>query len=283
MIRTLLLCLLLAGCGALRQKSVSAPALNPRRADLQAAYDQKLAALEAAADRATGWPSATDCDSTLWAGEAAAAGDAKVQLSLAEQAPGEIHRRPKASGECYPKGSSSTISRDMLVGYIAGAFARQDRAALERLYDYGHAHAWVMGTGPASETFFTPDGQGVLARAIKALGGASHAEAAVPLFCATEADYALHIQTVGTLLDAAASGATDELCAGQAAASAKANPKDALMQAAAGVFSGDMSAATDLLLDPGYLCPSYVRGAPLYCAVQWLFAAHVVLQHSEGN
>lgn len=279
-----------------RHHAETKPASDSRRGELQGLVAQKLQELAGQSDLTTGWPSVRDCDAALWAGEALAAG-AKPALSLAEWQPGEIHRRPLASGECYPAESVSTVSKDMLLGYVYGSWAAGDLAALQRLADYGAAHEWVMGQpfpSEASRVVMAPDGAGLLGRAIEALskGADKRLYREVPLACLTvSSDYEYHLQTLAILLDGEVADRLEgeallditTPCHDRLMANAAAFPKDALIQAAAGVYTGDFSAAYSLLLDPGYQAPSYVRGAPSYGTVHWLFAAHTVLKHEKDG
>lgn len=266
--------------------------------ELAAAHAGWLRELAAASDPATGWPSTEDCDATLWAGLAAAAGG-PVHLEAAEHEPGVIHRRPArpcwtvADGDV---GSRSTVSRDMLTGYLWGVWRAGALPAAVRLADYGQAHAWVMGL-PESRPFEVELGQnlrGLLCRMIERLshGGDARAcrlEAAV--YLPVGKDFEHHLQVLGIALggevDVGVPAASPGLrlldVNGQMLArlkeAASDDPDDALFQAALGVYTGDYDRALALLGDPAYVCPSYVRGAPTYCLVHKAFAAALVLRH----
>lgn len=107
--------------------------------DLKAKYALVYQEVENGSDDTTGWPSTQDCDSLLWAGIACSVG-LPVQIDRAEYNPGEIHRRPEKlcySDELGDIGAKSTISRDMLTGYMSCLWTRKDLAAFQRLADYG--------------------------------------------------------------------------------------------------------------------------------------------------
>jgi len=227
---------------------------------------------------ALGWPDAHDCDQTLWAGEARAAG-AAIDLHLAEYNPGEIHRRPEALGECYPTESASTISNDMLLGYLLGTWEARDADALIRLAQYGEVHNWVMGQ-PLSEprVILSPTGQGLLGRAIEKLGGPKKSYSILPDPCLpVEADYERHLQVVGIYLDGRISGGISSICLDALNRQAKDAPLDALFQAARGIYDADEGSAISLLLNDQYQTPSYVRGAPAYEIIHKLLAGRIVL------
>ncbi len=290
--------LLAFSCGILKlhkEKDVSHSAESDA---LQARFVKWQGELRQVSDMETGWPSRGDCDGTLWAGLATAAG-AGVRLDLAEYAPGVVHRRPFTP--CYPDdtdgdGSSdsrSTVSRDMITGYLWGVWARGDLGAAQRLADYGESHQWIMGLpADANEVEMRFNLQGLLCRMVDKLsnGADFRSCAAKPAIYAFpgEADYERHIMVLGILLQGEVAGGGPSLIdidgemldrIEEATAS---DPKDALFHAALGVYTGDYDRALELLNDDQYQCPSYVRGADAYCLVHKLFAASIVLKHHKG-
>ncbi len=284
----------LVACGILQKHSETDVSSTPATTVLEHRYQEKLAELNAKADQETGWPSATDCDGTLWAGLAAAAG-AGVQLQLAEHAPGEIHRRPAtpcwtdAGGD---QGSASTVSRDMMTGYLWGIWARRDLAAAQRLADYGDAHTWIMGE-PASDLSRVAMGTnltGLLCRMVDKLsaGGDSRKCKNIPeAYFPVSGDYELHIQVLDILLQGEVNGGLklldiDGMMLDRLKEAVAENPNDALFQAALGVYTGDFTASTNLLNSDSYVSPTYVRGADNYRLVDWVFAASIVLKHQKG-
>jgi hypothetical protein len=265
---------------------------------LQLAFEQRLEQYLAELD-ADGLSNRTDCDLALWAGISAYAG-APVDLSVFEYAPGVIHRRPEQA--CWTKeegdvGAKSTVSNDMLTGYILGAFAQHDLEALIRLADYGEAHSatlpipgWIMGEPypeRADRVVLRPNGAGAVSRGIYALSaGAVERDYRItpPLFGFPSKDFEYHIQTLGILTEAliaefngAALLEVTELQYRVLQSFAKDQPSDALIQAAFGRYTGDMQKAAVLLLDPNYQSPSYVRGHESYHAIHWLSAAKTAL------
>ena len=275
--RWLLLALTLGCAPAHKGKDTTPSDLASRVQARKAAWLLELKT--SATDQATGWPAASDCDQTLFAGEARAAG-AAIDLRLAEYNSGEIHRRPLSLGECYPTESASTVSNDMLVGYILGSWEARDDGALARLAEYGEVHNWVMGA-PLSEprVVLSPSGQGLLGRAIEKLGGPAKSYSILPQACLpVAADYEQHLQTLGIILGGQISGGISSLCLDMLKANAEGSPKDALFQAAFGVYNADQGPALSLLSEDGYQCPSYVRPAASYCLVHRLFAATTALR-----
>ncbi len=292
--RSVLLFSLLAGC-TFFEKHDERPNAGADLAELHAFWLQEIAT---SADSESGWPSAVDCDGTLWAGLASAAGAEGVKIERAEYDPGRIERRPTA---CWPGSSHSSISQDMLTGYLWALWRKGDLPALTRLATYGEAHAikvgpavigWIMGEPPAEvgSVVARPNIIGMVGRMLFILSDGTDARSyrSYPsLYPPVERDFERHIATLGILLYGEVAARQSDLFAlsidGEMKKRLEENvaydPSDAFFQAALSVYSGDASAAESLLKDPGYECPSYVRGAPLYCAVHKAFAASIVLKH----
>lgn len=273
--KLLILLMIITSCGYFH-KVASKPAAPLSNLDkLKTKYTEVLAQL------GDEWPSRTDCDALLWAGLSRSAGS-HVDLTEAEYAPGDMHRRP--TPECYPNESASSISGDMLIGYMLGLWHSHDLQALQRLADYGEAHNWVMGEGPISRTVLRFNDQSLLGRAIWELSehqdDRSYRHFPIIYFPVVE-DYEEHLQVLSILLYGEIMGTIDQDSYTRLSALCTENPKDALMQADCGIYTGNMSIATGLLLDPTYSAPSYVRGAPNYSLVHWLLAARVTLDRLE--
>jgi hypothetical protein len=270
--------------------------------------EQRLALTEEAGE--SHWLAPHECDSSLWNGEALAAGVDAIDLSIAEYSPGEIHRRPPPS--CWDgsdQGSKSTVSNDMILGWMAGMWRTRDLAALQRLADYGEEHEWVMGKPfpeMASRVVLKPNQIGLLGRMIYALSNGRDDRSYrkwFKLYTAVSEDYEKHIQALSIMLQ----GEVDEFLRlnsldatradpdGQPLALldvnqgmlerlqalASSDPQDALFACVLGVYSGDMSRALDLLFSDAYLAPSYARGDEVYKNVHWLFAADCALRRLD--
>lgn len=269
---------------------------EPVRVSLDELHAVWIREIAETADPETGWPSRDDCDATLWAGLAYAAGATSVKIDLAEHKPGEIQRRPYTP--CWPNDlnadglpdSRSTISQDMLTGYLWALWRRGDYPAAFRVASYGEDSNWVMGEpfpGAAGEVVMrnlVP----ILGRLLYALSGGQDARSyriPPPIFLPVAKDYERHIQTLAILLSGELTGPMFSLdIDGESLKrlheNAEYDPKDALFQAALSIYTGDASAAEALLRDPSYECPSYVRGAPTYCTVHKAFAASILIAHN---
>jgi len=283
---------LLTSCSYFEKNEAKEPSPDSRIGDLKAKYDLVYQEVESALDAATGWPSVSDCDGTLWAGLACSVGFA-TKIELAEYAPGEIHRRPAPS--CYNDtegdvGSKSTISKDMLLGYKVCLWARKDLPAFQRLADYGEKNDWIMGKPNAlvSRVLLSGNGIGILGRAIYALSSGSddrYYRRVSFLFPKVEADFERHLQTHGILLQDAVdteynlTSINGEML-DRLLENAELEPTNPLFAAALGRFTGDQSKTISLLLDAATPCPSYARGETpdTYCKINWLKAAKIVLE-----
>lgn len=285
---TLLLLCNIAACG--KKVEESAPQPNARIGELRGKYQENLEKAKTSWDQATGWPSATDCDGTLWAGLGLAAGNTNVQLGLAKHADGKIHRRPVQP--CWESGtdlgSSSTISKDMLLGYVFGLFRAGKKEDLEGLFQYGRDHNWIMGdpTDAVGKVVLTPNGITTLCNAIKKLGGPDRTECHLPTsFGSGSEDYQQHLAVLGILLWGEVApekvALTDQIPKGGLETLtdlAYSHANDALFTAAYALYSSGNYEQPIALLLGDYVSPSYVRGSDAYPLVHWLFAANLVLR-----
>lgn len=232
-----------------------------------------------------GWPSVTDCDATLWAGEACAAG-IDVQISLAEYEPGQIHRRPDVA--CWNEsegdvGSKSTISRDALTGYMACLWERKDLDGFKRLAKYGEDHAWVMGLPVTSgRTWLQPNLTGLLGRALFTLSNGKLNKSyrrLEPYYQPVTEDYEKHIQVLGIHLQGRVSGGISDAMLERLTSLASEDPGNAFFASALAVYTGDTSQAMSLLLSDQTVRPTYVRGdqPDAFAMAHWLLGAKIVL------
>jgi len=281
MVKLIILLLSLTACSSKKAE----PHTNDTD-DLQIYFDHIYRDVQNELDPVTGWIDNHDCDGLLWNGLACSLG-MPVRIDLAEHSPGELHRRPYKA--CYSKegidqGSKSTISRDMVTGYLACAIERDDLDALKRLADYGQANAWIMGEPKAmvSRVLLTGNLIGLLGRAIYNISSGSsdrtyrHTPA---LYLPVSEDYERHVQVQGILLQEKVSGSITEEMLKRLEEHAEESPGNPLFVAALGKFKGDQAKAINLLLSEPH-CPSYARGArpDIYCLVGWLSAAKIVLE-----
>lgn len=242
-------------------------------ASLETLYNDLLASVQ----WEDGWPSKHDCDGTLWAG-IACLGGVDTRISLAEAAPGQTERRPGPS--CYPNESKTTTSKDMVTGYMGCLYKKGDLGALERLADYGEAHSWAMGE-PASavgEVLLDPNRQGLLGRLIMALGGRERDYARiVPVHVPVTADYARHLQMIEIYLHGKEHGSISPLMMELIRNNVRSDDGDAFFQALKGRYTGDFDKFQELVSNPNYTFPSYVRGSEEYRKAHLLFALAVAL------
>ena len=279
--KLLFLCLFLVSCTEKHEEKKHSNDLQ----DLQFFYDLTYKGVLDDLDPVTGWPSNTDCDGTLWAGIACSL-DMPVRIDLAEYNPGEIHRRPSPS--CYTKadgdqGSKSTISKDMLTGYMSCLWQRKDLDGLKRLANYGEDHAWIMGEplSMASRVQLGNNLTGILGRAIYSLSdGDSDRDyrRLPPVYLPVFEDYERHVQVQGILLHEKITGSITDQMLERLNDNLYSNINDPLFMAAVGKFTGEQKNTIDLLLRMTP-CPSYARGkrADIYCQLNWLQAARIVL------
>lgn len=296
--RLLAVALLLVGCNPFARHHEASGVLSDDLASLRTRYIEIKASYLDLADQPTGWLAVSDCDALLFNGLAAAVG-LPVKLDLAEKEPGKLYRRPGA--DCYASGeSSSTVSRDMITGALWGYWRTKNLAAAQRLANYGQSHDWIMGEpfpAAASRVVMSINDYGTLGRLIVALSNSKDQRDYfhVPMvYLPVAEDYEKHIQALSILLDGEITGSSalaldiDTLMLDRLTALAGDSPKDALFQAALGVYNADFGPAIALLLDDAYVYPTYVRGGSdaatsAYQIVHKLFAMNIVLKHSDGG
>jgi len=92
------------------------------------------------------------CDSLLFSALAWASGrNVNIELAEDKKKKGLWNRRSMKYNSCYPQYSRSTISRDMIIGLMIGAFVRRRFDILLDLHRYGRANYWIMGKGSVSK------------------------------------------------------------------------------------------------------------------------------------
>jgi hypothetical protein len=206
-----------------------------------------------------------------------------VRIELAEYSPGEIHRRPYKA--CYSNeqgdlGSKSTVSRDMITGYLACLIARKDTEALKRLAAYGEANNWIMGEPKAmiSRVLLSGNLVGLLGRT---LGDKPYKHLPTSYLPVAE-DFERHVQVQGILLQGQVSDTITPEMLSRLSEHANHSPENPLFQAALGKYTGNQQTTINLLLSEPP-CPGYARGKrpDMYCQIGWLQAAKIVLEGVE--
>jgi hypothetical protein len=179
----LLLGILLCACS--RNGDVETKTPNPET--LQQRYDE----YKQLAPR--GWDAEWSCDALLFVSLQHIGLREEGPVDLAQSEPGRWHRLP---GPDYAQFCSSDISRDMFVGLFAYILEFRKLDWAEGIWDYGTAHAWVMGVErkqPDTRTILTPNLISLLAQIIDHLGGEKHPERLIPAVYSSEPGYVSHL------------------------------------------------------------------------------------------
>lgn len=232
--------------------------------ELQEVYSANLASYS------FGEPS--DCDAALWVGVYhCATGDGILDHYLY---PGnQPQRRAKIS--CYPTDlngdgrpdSRSTISNDGIIG-----LSMCDSEIANRILDYRTQTGGFMGEPREAlgEVVIKPN-------VLIVLQGSD-----TPTFYAPpKEDYQYHIQVQLILWEGRKYGKISKNALDRLKGAADAYPDDCLFNAALGLYTGDMSRATELALS-GVNPSSYVRGDDRYPMANWLQCAALILGHHGG-
>jgi hypothetical protein len=105
------------------------------------------------------------CDSLLFSSLYWAAGmNVNITMAQDKHTPGRWYRRSWRYPQCYPQFSGSTISRDMLIGLMVGAFFQSDFVILLDLHRYGRKRCWLMGEGMFTRIHFGSSLEALLAK-----------------------------------------------------------------------------------------------------------------------
>jgi len=84
------------------------------------------------------------CDSLLFTSlYAAVCGEVDLSSWEDPSVPGKMYRNPER--DCYPDESKSSISRDMLLGYMTYLWKQRDLTNAAEMISYGKSVTWVMG------------------------------------------------------------------------------------------------------------------------------------------
>ena len=257
------------------------PSLRDKLAGQYASKLEELRSLSE--DHIAGWPSDYDCDSSLWAGVARAAGADWVDVSAGVQPDGRTTRKPLT--DCgpteagYAGDSATTTSNDMITGLLLGLMTSKDVTTVHRIYTYGEANNWIMGLPKyyVSRVLLRPNGITLMARILYSLseGKRDYTIRLAPMvYGPTDGDYESHLALLSRYMEQELGG--PQYGAEWTEAYLASNfPRDALAQAVAGRYNR----AAELLVGD-YQSPSYVRGSSSYHLVHWLLAARIVLDRT---
>lgn len=262
--------LLLAGCHISGKKDHQpSPPLSPS-ADLTTRLNLYLS-LQDSVDGPSGFIETDDCDSIHWTALRGVGRLVQANLEAAVEDNGKVHRRPLQLDECYPKHSESTISREAILYATIHSVYFKDLDLLNRIWDYGKSHAWVMGDGVPSRTLFTPAAQAELARAIRFLGGAEHLQVNFPILRPSGlVDFEAFIAVMGVLLEGQIDGAISDESVALLKEQAARQPDNVVYAAMAARWAGgNLEVAERLLLsNPQYTADGLPTSAN-YCS-PWL-------------
>lgn len=267
-------------------------------------YNFKVSEAKEKFDKESGWPDAWSCDGTLWAGLARGVGIDIVKIGLAEYQPGQIHRRP--TPDCWTNGidlgSKSTISRDMLLGYIFGSWKSGDWPRLQRLASYGGSHDWIMGEpwpAAAGEVLMTGNLIGLLGRILCGETDYCPDYAKIPaIHSKSDKDYVQHLTVLYILLD----GDVDSRARDQHISRGtqltnitqgakdllewhkNQKPDDVLFNGAWHLYEdGDFSETVSMLLDPEMKYPEWTENKENFNITYWLLSTKLVLDEFPSD
>lgn len=217
-----------------------------------------------------GFLSDDHCDSLLWT-SLASVGGLDADVLAAREDNGQWHRRPQM--DCYPDGSKSSISRDMLLGVMWWALEFERKDVASGLISYGKAHNWFMGEGDPSRTFLTPALQATLADITKKLGGADEVilRNYPQLWTEDQKGFEAHLQVLHILLRGRVNDGIDDVMLKRLKEHVERNPLNPFFQFAAHLYTdGDQSEALSQLLKSSYFPDDRLPSSDDRCE-EWLF------------
>lgn len=231
------------------------------------------------------WPSETDCDAVLWASLASSSIPLDSTRSLAPD--GRLYRRP--SKDCYQKGESrSSVSNDMIVGFLWASFMNGLKSELIALKNYAEANKFVMGEpwpDGVGEVLMKPQVQGIMGRLLVHFeeSAGDYQDIRLP-YLPSPKDYVRHIQTLMIALDGELTGYITGQELELLKKYQKEDPDDYLISAVVCKYNNCMGFVVDMLLED-LPAPSYVRGDNFeaYRTSHWLFSAKYVLNHIKDD
>lgn len=123
--------------------------------NLESKYYRYVELLKTVQDN-NGFIDTHECDSLLFTSLVGSLPEVRVNIDAAfDSLSGLWHRRP-IDFPCYPEGSGSTISRDMLLGLCFYAYHKGRLDILEQIIQRALTNALVMGEGDKWRTIMSP-------------------------------------------------------------------------------------------------------------------------------
>lgn len=281
----LFLVIALIGCGEKNKPQEPGPVTHEQI--LLELYDTRLDEVKALQSE-DGWIETGFCDAALWTGKLGTAHGIEINFRAAEYPgePGRFNRRPPPFCE-EGAGSASSWSRDMGMGLLAYAWRKGDLALVQDHAAHGKLKNWKMGEPLADgRVLYTPAMIGHLYQVIWALGGEDNLARTWPsLYQSGLDDFQAHLQAMDIWLRGEIAAKmrlslidvtdTMQLRIDEHAAR---EPLCPFYQYLAGVYSGNLQPAIDILLSPDYACEYFRDNEPQAKLGEWLFAASLTLE-----
>jgi len=231
-----------------------------------------------------GWITPNSCDGMLWSSKYGAIDCNSFSPEAAERDYGRFGRRP--SPPCWDgedKGSKTTWSRDMGVGFIAYAIACKKDGLLLRHIEYGKKHHWMMGF-PVTDlrAFYTPQIRDLLFDSVEYIRGTNDYNRSIEIYPSGLKDYQAHLQVMSIWIRRHWEG-INSLKWERLMEHYTREPYNPFYSYMTSFYKGDLNETIDLLLDPRMPMSDYVRcDDPKRCKLaEWLFVAGQVIRELE--
>lgn len=208
------------------------------------------------------------CDGLLF-NSLLSAGGVDIDINLAEDR-GKWYRTPEHT--CLAEARSrSTISRDMILGWLFHIWQHNDRAALDRFITYGKANRWEIGEHDGTldgqnRVTMTPTFQATIFELAYRMGVEDNGQRSIPQIWTPTTGFASHLQVLTILLRGLLIGGIDDIMLNTLRANSERNPNNALFSATLNKFSnGDQADAINLLLEEKYFPKDRLPDNSNYC------------------
>lgn len=236
-------------------------------------FDKYIKLLPSVQDK-HGFIYSDECDSLLFSGLIGCVPEIKVDIEAAFDSDKQTWQRRPIENPCYPCGSKSSISRDMLLGLAWYAWFNKRLDISEQVIKYALSHWLVMGEGLKSRTILMPGLLATYAEISYRLGGPNRwwLRYCPQIESTSMTGYQAHLSILHVLLRKELTGNSSSLYKRTVKAQYERQPNNPLYAYAA----GDIDKAVQLLSDERYW-PSDRLPTERDREANWLF------QRDEGE
>lgn len=238
-----------------------------------------------------------DCDGKLWSAKyASARGTELLNVDAFEYPgiPGRYARRPIQYGYCYldepdengeqSNGAKSSCSRDMAMGDILWAQAKNNPGHLQRHYDFVKTNEYKCGTGDVAATYYNPFFRNFIEAVLDTLSLVAPKWPTEQEYLKGLDDYQAHLQMLNIHIRQKAEGGVTDAMLKRIVEHSDREPGNPFYWYLRGKYTGDMSPALNACLEGTY--GTYVRcgvglDTELCVLAELIFSCDLVLEYFD--